>query len=823
MNSLKITFSGIISAILLFSLPSTFYSQIKLEQEGYFKAPGFRFLIYHNTYIGGRLGGLEMIMQGKRVLDGGNVVCKLNDGKTYGYYTDSNDKRGERAVDVDAGKVSYPVVLTPLDMKYTTNVISDGSSITVRIDLDKPVDWNVISDISFRIEIYPEEYKDNTFNGGGISSYFYDQHFGRKVLIPKAKEIVIAPEDPQKKIVFEGENVTLSLRDERRDFNISGYMLFASLEKGSTKRSFSLKIKPTIDSHWTKEPVLEVSQVGYHPDQQKTAILEVQPETKNIKDLRILYLNDNYNIDTVATLPFKKWGDLYQNTYYTCDFTLIKDPGLYFLKYGDQRFGPVVISDTVFRSAWHETADIYFPTQMCHVKVKDFLRIWHGACHLDDALQAKPNHKGKDGYSQGPETQTKFKPLEHIPGINWGGWHDAADFDLPSGSIAQTALWMALAQEKFKTTRDVTTVLRDEHLVNLFEPDGKNDLLQQVAFGMEWFLAVVKQTGHVPSGVITHIGPDYGANGDPASITDGLVYDPELGKTEQKNCRSGKFDDRWLYTDRNTGGQYQFVQVAALSSRIFKGFDEELSKRCLESAEEIWDYEQSHEPVYFRSGYNPKEDKYHSLEMAAATELFLTTGDEKYREKLLSYIPVIKEMPVGNFNISGFELVRVKDKVNDWEFSDVLYAKAKKVKENLDKELKATPFDAPVHLGWGGTWVMLKNAARYFYFVEAYPELFDPEIVYTTVNYVLGAHPASNHSYVSGVGAKSAEVVYGFNRADKSYQPGGVISGVTLVKPDFVEYRGRAWDYYSTEHVISGSSAYIFDALAADYLLNRNK
>ena len=64
-------------------------------------------------------------------------------------------------------------------------------------------------------------------------------------------------------------------------------------------------------------------------------------------------------------------------------------------------------------------------------------------------------------------------------------------------------------------------------------------------------------------------------------------------------------------------------------------------------------------------------------------------------------------------------------------------------------------------------------------------------------------------------------MVYGFNRWDKSYQPGGVISGVSLIKPDVVEYRGRAWDYYQTEHVIAGSAAYVFDVLAADFLLNK--
>lgn len=810
---------GIISMLLLF--PITGYSQIKLQPGGYFKAPGFRFLVYQNDYLGGRLGGLEMILQGKRVLDAGNVVCMTTDGKKYGYYSDGDDKRGEQTIDLKKGKVSYPVELMPLGLKYQVTVSSDGKSITIQIDLNQSVDWDKVEDIAFRIEIYPEEYDYKIFNGGGISDYFYEQHMGRRILIPNTEKIVIAPEDPQRKIAFEGDNVTLSLRDERRDLNVSGYMLFASLKKGSSKKSFSLKISPSIDTEWTKEPIIQVSQVGYHPKQRKIAFLEVDPRTVEVHDMELLVLNENSEIKNVSYIKPEKWGDLYQNRYYTYDFSFVKNPGQYFLLYDKQKVGPFQISPAVYKTAWQPTLDIYFPTQMCHVKVKDFLRLWHGACHLDDALQAPAEHIGKDGYVQGPKTQTAFKAHEHVPGINWGGWHDAADFDLPSGSICETILWMALAQEKFQTTRDVTTVSRNERLVDLFNSDGENDMLQQIAFGVEWLLSVVKQVGHVPAGVITHIGPDYGSVGDPASITDGLRYDPNLKKTEQKNGFSGKFDDRWIYTDRNTGGQYQFAQIAAICHRLFRNINDSLSIECLRLAEQIWEYEQNNDPINFRVAYQPQEDEYHSLEMAATAELFTTTANQKYRDKLLACIPTIKEMPVQYFNRTGFNLVRVKDKVKDSKFSEVILEKAKEVRQDLQGELDKTPYNVTLYLGWGSNWSILKTAAKLFYFIEAYPGLFDPEILYATVNFVLGAHPASNHSFVSGVGSKSATLIYGFNRADKSYQPGGVISGVTLIKPDFVEYRGRAWDWYQTEHVISGSSAYIFNILATDYLLNK--
>ena len=358
-------------------------------------------------------------------------------------------------------------------------------------------------------------------------------------------------------------------------------------------------------------------------------------------------------------------------------------------------------------------------------------------------------------------------------------------------------------------------------MTDIFKPDGENDMLQQIAFGMEWLLSVVKQVGHVPGGVITHIGPDYGSSGDPGGITDGFIYDPKLGATERKDGYSGKFDDRWLYTDRNTGGQYQFVQIAAISSRLFKNINDSLSAECLHFAEQIWEYEQSNGPVNFSSAYNQQENKFHTWEMTAAAELFITTGDQKYRDKLLSFIPIIEAMPVNYFNAAGFNLVRVKDKINDSKFSETLLRKAKEVRIDLQKKLDRTPYNISVHLSWGGNWSLSKTAAKLFYFIEAYPDLFNPEMMYSAVNYILGAHFASNHSFVSGVGSKSATLVYGFNRADKSYQPGGVISGVTLIKPDFVEYRGRAFDWYQTEHVISGSSAYVFDVLATDYLLNK--
>ena len=76
-------------------------------------------------------------------------------------------------------------------------------------------------------------------------------------------------------------------------------------------------------------------------------------------------------------------------------------------------------------------------------------------------------------------------------------------------------------------------------------------------------------------------------------------------------------------------------------------------------------------------------------------------------------------------------------------------------------------------------------------------------------------------SFASGVGANSTTVAYGFNRADWTYIPGGVVSGTALIRPDFPELKVFPHLWQQTEYVLGcGSSNYMFLVLAADQVLN---
>ena len=131
-------------------------AQIVLNSDGYFEGPGFDFLVYHNNYLGGRQGGLQMLLHGRRVLDAGNLFCRTKSGQRYGYYSDNEQKAGARQVAVDDNMVTVPGEFLALGLKYDLVVSSDGQTMTIRAQLEKPIDWNTVTQCVLRIEIFPE-------------------------------------------------------------------------------------------------------------------------------------------------------------------------------------------------------------------------------------------------------------------------------------------------------------------------------------------------------------------------------------------------------------------------------------------------------------------------------------------------------------------------------------------------------------------------------------------------------------------------------------------------------------------------------------------
>jgi hypothetical protein len=112
---------------------------------------------------------------------------------------------------------------------------------------------------------------------------------------------------------------------------------------------------------------------------------------------------------------------------------------------------------------------------------------------------------------------------------------------------------------------------------------------------------------------------------------------------------------------------------------------------------------------------------------------------------------------------------------------------------------------------------------RQYFFHKGWPEATSTDSYINALNFVLGVHPGENNaSFASGVGSRSATVAYGFNRADWSYIPGGVVSGTALIRPDLPELKEWPFFWQQMEYVMGGGETnYMFLALAADQLYGR--
>ena len=134
-----------------------------------------------------------------------------------------------------------------------------------------------------------------------------------------------------------------------------------------------------------------------------------------------------------------------------------------------------------------------------------------------------------------------------------------------------------------------------------------------------------------------------------------------------------------------------------------------------------------------------------------------------------------------------------------------------------------TPYGVPYEpVIWGAGWGIQRFGVDQYYLHRAFPDVVSAEYLLNALNFVLGVHPGRNPaSFASGVGARSMTTAYGFNRADWSYIPGGVVSGTALIRPDLPELKDFPFLWQQAEYVLGGGATnFMFLVLAADQVLS---
>ena len=830
----KLILTGVVTGSILYMSPAWGQQKdqrvLKMNEQEYLEMTGLNVMLAHDFYPESHQGGVGVIQNGLRVATNGDIRLEATPGQWQPV-----PKVGKRMVDRATQEISVrmeypdpdknrkgfnPIIYPDLNFSYNLRVKPEGKAFRIIVDLDKPLPDEWIGKVGFNFELFPgilfgkSYYLDKQFgifprqlNGPGF--YDKDKEYQTQPMAT-GKKLVIAPETSRQTMTIENmKGNDLQLIDGRAQHNNGWFVVRSLVPKGATKNAIEWLVSPNAIPGWQYEPVIQVSQVGYHPKQQKVAVIETDKSDTRRLPVQLLRVAENGGFEKVMEQAPKDWGNFLRYHYLQLDFTSVEKPGMYVVQYGEYRSNPFQINDQVFkRDVWQPVLEYFLPVQMCHMRINDRYKVWHDRCHLDDARMAPINHNHFDGYLQGSSTLTKYQPGEQVPGLDVGGWHDAGDYDMRVESQADEMRILSLAYEAFNVKYDNTTIDQKTKTTELHRPDGKPDILQQIEHGALTVVGGYRTLGRLYRGIIEPDLRQYVLLGDARSQTDNIPFNQvKLNGTVPPIGQPGSPDDRWVFTEENPGRELLVCAGLAASSRALKGYNDLLSKECLAIAEELW---------------TRTQEKNKLQRVRSATELFLATRHKKYSDFLVSMTTDIGK----NIDQTGWVVGRTLPLIKDKYYRNTIIAAVKEYRVKIDQQEKETPYGMPYKPDiWGAGWGIQSFGVEQYFLHTGYPDIFPQNYMLHAMNFVLGVHPGFNtSSFASGVGARSLTVAYGNNRDEWSYIPGGVGSGTALIRPDYPELLEWPYLWQQTEYVLGGgSSNYMFLVLAADQLLNKNK
>jgi len=820
-----LAFSLLTAGMLFLSAATYGQESLTLNEKGYFSMDGLDVTFFSDFYPEGHQSGVTIIQHGNRVAANGDLRLEASPGqwspvpagaetridkpgnsmsRTLWYPDSAKNRRGFN-----------PVIYPDLLLTYHFHVTAiGGSSFKVRIDLDEPLPDEFLGKVGFNLELFPGDLFGKTYLMDGRPGIFTTQPTGLLSIhndeylvdaLDEGEELVIAPEETAQRIIIRSEGQPLELRDGRSNHNNGWFIVRSQVPANVTKGAIEWIITPHAEPGWRYKPVIQVSQLGYHPGQRKVAVVELDSKDTQLQDFS-LYRVEGTGKVLVETEEPRFWGNFLRYGYATLDFSAVEKPGVYELSYGENRSHPFRIAEDILKhNTWQPTLEYYLPVQMCHMRVNEKYRVWHGVCHMDDALMAPTDHNHFDGYRQGPSTLCDYHSGDPVPGLNEGGWHDAGDYDLRVESQAGTVHRLAMMIEEFGLDYDATFVDQKNKIVEIHQPDGISDVIQQIEHGLDAILGGYRSTGMHFRGIICPTLRQYVMLGDAASMTDNLVYDLAPGKNETKTGNSGVNDDRWVFTQENPRRQLGVAAALANAARVIREYNPGLADECLATAEAL-----------LESASGGRRST--SSKVQALSELILTTGDPELIRQLVSMKPQIIEQ-IGR---CGWSLGRVIHLIEDESFRKEIAEAVSSYQQELKQQQAAdSPYGVPYKPNiWGAGWTIQRFGVEQYFFHKGWPELTPTDHFENALHFVLGVHPGINtSSFASGVGANSVTTAYGVNRADWSFIPGGVASGTALIRPDLPEMKIWPFFWQQTEYVMGGGATnYMFLVLAVDSL-----
>ena len=854
----------VLSTIMISFCACASAQDLRLNEQDYFERQGVNILVFSNNFNGGfndeKNSGIEVIHHGVRTVQGGAV--RLNNTPEQ---WDLVPKTTSRKVDKANKSIEVGLRYDDYDFDSRIVVTAKGKAVEIAVWLDKPVPEKLAGEAGLNIEFLPSQYWLKTFTMDGRLNRFpryatsqtiarpnsekprqfkgfktYDDRGTDQFVDPLPLEtghsITVATDTPERMIKISSSDAELKLYDGRMLAQNGWFVLRSVLPKGKTGKVVTWTLEPNAVPGWIREPNIGFCQVGYIPGQPKVAVIELDKQDKPQATASLIRIKEDGTTEEAFKGDIQSWGPYFKYNYVKFDFSAVKEPGVYYIQYGKTKTNNFLIDAHVYDKITDATTDVWVPIHMNHMYVTEGYRTWHGEPFKEGYLQA-PESDHFDLHRQGPTTDTKYKPYELIPGLNIGGFFDAGDFDIETGSNINVVQNFIRTWELFHPQRDETFVSQKQRYVDLHRPDGVPDILQFIEHGTLNLVAQAEQIGHMASTLSNSVLDNYHHLGDAASITDGLHYDPSLKRYEVSadGKRSGTPDDMWAFTTRNPQLDLRAATMFAAASHALKGYNDELAERALtqskrlmkEATELIAQRKQQAEDDFSwidgfegrQMGAKPDKKRQKLMErsrknreqlgdMATNLMLYGATQEKQYLDNFEKQIWDALELYLASNMQTALDAVPYMDEA----YKQKLRPYVEKYRDYVKSFDTNNPYGVPIGLGnWAGVNMVLNFGITINYAHIYYPDIVSKDETYRVPNWLYGCHPYHNYSFVAVVGAaRPKQVFYGNNRADFSAIPGNVAPGLLFRQPDhFENFDDWPFLWGQNEGTIAGNTQYV--------------
>jgi len=293
-----------VSILLFFLCINHSYGQgLQLNELEYFEKPGLNLLVFSNQYNGmffdEKTAGIEIIHHGVRTSTGGAVRLQ-NTPEQWDLIPIMVNRKVDRA----SNTISVDLIYKEFSFNSKISVTPRNNGVEINVFLDKPLPKELNGKAGFNLEFLPSAYFEKTYlmdgNPGNFPRYpasntriesiskkitqfaehttFDDRGRGEFIVIDPiatGKTIVMSPEDPERMIKIQAVDVELMLFDGRNLGQNGWFIVRSLLPANKTGKVLTWYLEPNAIPNWKREPVIGFSQVGYVPQQEKVAVLEL--------------------------------------------------------------------------------------------------------------------------------------------------------------------------------------------------------------------------------------------------------------------------------------------------------------------------------------------------------------------------------------------------------------------------------------------------------------------------------------------------------------------------------------------------------------------